>query len=143
MMKGYLDKLHVLATKTGAKPLNQTFTDISFHKRRGTQPAEKMAALGSPYGRQPTADDILGNAHELCKNIQEELCIEKIPRTVYVSSKNDNRSLKKLQNDFKRNIFDHKSFNKFIQSKDGLAYFSGVQNNDEKLAQQIEKAIKE
>ena len=68
----------------------------------------------------------MANAHELCKNVQEEICIETIPKTVYVSSKKDNRSLRKLKNDFKRNIFDHKSFNKFLQAKDGIAYFQGV-----------------
>jgi hypothetical protein len=50
------------------------------------------------------------NAYEKCKNIQDEIAIECLPRSIYISSRKDERSLIKLKNDFRKNIFDHKNF---------------------------------
>ena len=71
------------------KVLPQTFTDLTSYKK--TQP-QSIAA------------------HELCKNMQDEVNIECLPRSIYISSRKDDRSLVKLKNDFRKNVFDHKNF---------------------------------
>lgn len=66
------------------------------------------------------------NAGEKCKNIQEEICIESLPRTLYISSRKPERSMIHLKNNFMRNKFDHYKFNGFLESKLGKAYFMGL-----------------
>ena len=62
----------------------------------------------------------------MCKNFQDELNIECLPRSIYISSRKDDRSLVKLKNDFRKNVFDHKNFDQFLNSKIGKDYFLGV-----------------
>ena len=75
------------------------------------------------------------NAFERCKNIQEEISIECIPRSIYISSRKDERSLVKLKNDFRKNIFDHKNFDQFLNSSFGKQYFLGVSRSKENIEQ--------
>jgi hypothetical protein len=58
--------------------------------------------------------------------MQEEVNIECLPRSIYISSRKEDRSLAKLKNDFRKNIFDHKNFDQFLSSKFGKDYFLGV-----------------
>lgn len=72
------------------------------------------------------------NAGEKCKNIQEEICIESLPRTLYVTSRKPERSMQYLKNNFMRNKFDHYKFNGFLESKLGKAYFMGLNQRQPK-----------
>jgi len=60
-----------------------------------------------------------------------------------VSSRQDNRSLIKLKQDFRRNLFDHRNFNHFLGSKEGVKYFMGVSKSNENIAEQIEEAVEQ
>jgi hypothetical protein len=44
-------------------------------------------------------------------NPPEEICIERLPKSVYLSSRRDERNLLKLKNDYMKNKFDHMNFN--------------------------------
>jgi len=125
--------------------MNQTITCISSPGRRETAASalaattgfgQRLAGAGDGPPERPAANTCL-----ICKHHQDELCIESIPRSIYVSSRQDNRSLRKLKDDFRRNLFDHKKFNKFYQSKEGAKYFMGVTKSNEDITEQIKEAI--
>ena len=104
-------------SEMGDKYMSQNFTNITAYKKM-------MNSL------QPTP---LVNAHEQCKNIQAEIAIEKLPRSIYISSRKDERSLVKLKNDFRRNVFEHKNFDQFLTSNEGKKYFMGVSKSNENI----------
>ena len=81
-------------SEIGDKFMNQNYTDIIAYKKilKAQQPQQMV------------------NAYEKCKHFQDEIAIEKIPRSIYISSRKDERSLVKLKNDFRKNMFDHKNF---------------------------------
>jgi hypothetical protein len=66
------------------------------------------------------------NAYDQCKNMQDDVNVECLPRSIYFSSRKNDRKLSKLKNDFRQNVFDHKNFDQFLNSKSGKEYFMGV-----------------
>ena len=44
-------------------------------------------------------------------NPPEEICIEALPKSIYISSRKEDRDIGKLKDDYMRNKFDHMNFN--------------------------------
>lgn len=59
--------------------------------------------------------------------VQQEICVESIPRTVYMSSNREERTLTKLKRAFRKNAFDHKHFDTFLGGPGGREYYLGVE----------------
>jgi hypothetical protein len=59
-------------------------------------------------------------------NPPQELCIEALPKSVYLNSNKEDRNIQKLKDDYIRNQFDHQNFNSFLTSKLGQHYFLGI-----------------
>ena len=87
--------------------LNQTISNLSASKReKGISVLEKMD--------HPT-----------------EVCIETLPRSLHINSNFEARTVTKQKEQFMRNNFDHKNFNKWIASKEGKSYYMGLNKKSE------------
>lgn len=76
-------------------------------------------------------------------NPPQEICIEKLPKSVYISSRKEERDILKLKDDFMRNKFDHLRFNQYLSCKNSKyrSYFMGL--DIKSVDQETEEAIRE
>lgn len=61
-------------------------------------------------------------------NPPQEICIEKLPKSVYISSRKEERNILKLKDDYMRNKFDHMGFNQYLSCTNSKyrSYFMGL-----------------
>ena len=66
------------------------------------------------------------NRKALSPLVRETYDVNKVPRSLYMSSNMEDRSLEKVRDKLRNNVFQHKKFDPFLASRYGAKYFAGV-----------------
>lgn len=76
----------------------------------------------------PQQPSTIVHAHQAASKLQNEICIEMLPRSVHINSKKQDRSVTALKNKFRRNIIDRANYDPVFSSKSKMAreYFQGI-----------------
>ena len=95
-----------VSTWRGGKKFRETYKDALSQLRDMETPETKFYTQASAQlsKRPPTLDPIndIGN---------QEICIETLPKSLYISSRKEERSMQFLKDSYMRNKFDHLNFN--------------------------------